>query len=453
MTEVRKRFRVLLLSPPYPHLGGEELFGLSGREEWFPLGVFALANAIRMEKIADVHIYYQPDYTPATLETVIRKYAPDMVGITCFTNTRFACFELAELIKRVSKNIKVLLGGPHATFLDRQIMDHYPQVDMIIRGYAENAFLEIISCLSNKAALGRISGLTWRDEAKVHRNCDRSLENELNRELTSDIKSLFIDGLPTWKSMDMILFSLPIETARGCVYTCSFCSRFGPGDRTVVDKEPAQALRYVHGLFEIFGRREVYFCDNNFTINRKRVFEFCDLLRSEPFKLEWTCSTRIDLVDREVLSEMKRAGCRKIYYGVDSLCKWMLPAIGRNFTPEVAVQNLNLTVECGIETEGNIIIGFPDETKESVKETYSYRKQLHPDVNLTVRPLKIMPGAPMYPRALKEGFNEDYWLEDHGCEFPNYTGALSEKEILQYCRIIKEPQKYLNGKAKRLQKV
>ena len=437
MTKGQKNFRVLLLSPPYPHLGGEELFGFSGREEWFPLGVFAIANAISVSKAADVHIYYQPDYTPETLEAVIRKYAPDIIGITCFTLTRFACFELTEIIKRINRDIKVLVGGAHATFLDQQIMEHYPCVDMVIRGYAEGAFLDVIKAFLNKGDLGRIAGLTWRDgDNKVRRNSDRPLENDLLWELTSDIKSLFINGLPTWKSMDRIFFSMPVETARGCVYTCFFCSRIGPQNRTLVKRPPDQALRYVYGLFELFGRRQVYFCDTNFTVNKKRVFEFCDLLRAQPVELEWTCSTRVDLVDEEVLSAMKRAGCRKIYYGVDSLCKRILPSIGRNFTPETAVKNLNLTIACGLEAEANVIIGFPSENTESVMEAYSYRKQLHAKVQLNFFPLMIMPGGALYDHALKEGFKEDYWLEDHGAKFPIYTGAMSEKRILEYCRIL-----------------
>jgi len=452
MANEKKGFRVLLLSPPYPHLGGEELFGLSGREEWFPLGVFAIGNAICLSGIAEVRIYYQPDYTPATLETVIRNYAPDIVGITCFTNTRFACFETAQIVKKVSKDIKVLAGGPHATFLDRQIMENYPSIDMIIRGYAEGGFLDVIKTVLNKGEFGRIAGLTWRDQdKKIHRNCDRSLENDLSWELTPHIKSLFIDGLPTWRSMDMILFSLPIETSRGCVYTCFFCSRIGPENRSMVERTPELTLKYIDGFFELFGRREVYFCDNLFTINRKRVFEFCELLKSLPEKLVWTCGTRIDLVDREILTAMKEAGCRKIYYGVDSLCKRILPAIGRNFTPEVAVKNLNLTAECGLEVEANVIIGFPQETTESVMEAYSYRKQLHPDVNLVVRPLNIMPGGPLYHHALKEGFQESYWLEDHGYAFPNYTGSMSEKRIIEYCHLLKDPGNYKAYKKRRLQ--
>jgi radical SAM superfamily enzyme YgiQ (UPF0313 family) len=221
----------------------------------------------------------------------------------------------------------------------------------------------------------------------------------------------------------------------------------------MVERQPAQALRYVYGLFELFGRRQVYFCDNVFTINRKRVFEFCDLLRSQPSELEWTCSTRIDLVDKEVLCEMKRAGCRRIYYGVDSFCKRILPAIGRNFTPETAVKNLNLTVECGLEAEANVIIGFPSENTASVLEAYSYRKQLHPKVNLNVYPLMIMPGGPLYHHVLKEGFKEDYWLKDHGSEFPIYTGAMSEKRIREYCRILKNPENSTVGGKKRLQAV
>ncbi len=449
MTKGKKSLRVLLLSPPYPHLGGEELFGLSGREEWFPLGAFSIANAISMEEIADARIYFHPDYTPARLESVIREYAPDVVGITCYTNTRFACFEMSEIVKRISKDIKVLLGGPHATFLDQQIIKNYPCVDMIVRGYAEGAFLDVIRSILNKGNFETIEGLTWRDtKNKFHRNCDRPLDNDLTRELFPDIKNLFIDRLPTWKGEDMILSSLPIETSRGCVYACIFCSRFDPGSRKTVEREPAQVLRYVQELFEVFGRSQVFFCDTNFTINKKRVYEFCSLLQSLPFELEWTCGTRVDLVDREMLCEMKRAGCKKIYYGVDSLCKRILPSIGRFFKPEVAVEKLNLTVECGLETEANLIIGFPGENVQSVTETYSYLKQLDSNINLVIRPLNIMPGGSLYYQAVKEGFEEDYWLEDHGSDFPIYTFAMSEERIIKYCCILKDSGKYVVWKKK-----
>jgi radical SAM superfamily enzyme YgiQ (UPF0313 family) len=203
-------------------------------------------------------------------------------------------------------------------------------------------------------------------------------------------------------------------------------------------------------LFKVFGCREVYFCDTNFTINRKRVFEFCDLLRLLPFELKWTCSTRVDLVDKGILSALKQAGCRKIYYGVDSLCQKILPAIGRNFLPTTAVENLNLSVACGLEVEANVIIGFPTETTDTVMETYSYLKQVHPNVRLTLLPLMIMPGGPLYHHVLKEGFNEDYWLEDHGSKFPIYTGSMSEKRILEYCRILRDPQNFMKAGKQRV---
>jgi radical SAM superfamily enzyme YgiQ (UPF0313 family) len=450
----RKGFRVLLLSPPYPHLGGEELFGLSGREDRFPLGLFVIANAIRLEQIADVQIYYQPDHTPKTLEALIRDFAPDMVGIGCFTRTRFACIELSQIIKKVNSDIKIVWGGSHATFLDKQVLDHYSCVDMVIRGYAEGAFLDVIRATLDNGKLKDIAGLTWRDDQnKIYRNCDRSLENDLARELTTNVRDLFIGDLPSWQSRDMISYAMPIETTRGCVYTCTFCSRMGPEDRTVVERGPEQSLRYIKGLFEVFGEQQIYLCDTNFTLKKKRCFEFCEFIRQHPLKFEWTCSTRVDLVNKEILTALKQAGCRKIYYGVDSFCKKILPAIGRHFSPEVAVRNLNLSAECGLEVEGNIIIGFPGETAETISESYSYRRQLDKRIRLVVQPLLVMPGGALYYHAVREGFNEDYWLTDHGNNFPAYTGAMSEKLLSEYCRLLKNPQEYNSKKLKELQEI
>ena len=81
MANGHNTFKVLLVSPPYPHLCGEESFGLAGREDWFPLGLFVIANAISLEKLADVKIYYQADHTPKAVEKLIRDFAPDVVGI------------------------------------------------------------------------------------------------------------------------------------------------------------------------------------------------------------------------------------------------------------------------------------------------------------------------------------------------------------------------------------
>ena len=444
--------KVLLVSPPYPHLCGEESFGFAGREDWFPLGLFVIANAISLEKLADVKIYYQADHTPKAMEALIRDFAPDVVGIGCFTRTRFACFELADIVKKVGKDIKVILGGSHATFLDQQILQNYSSVDMCIRGYAEGAFLDVLKAIINKDDIGSIAGLTWRDEHnKIRKNCNRSLDDDLVRELTPNVPDLFIGNLPDWKSPDMISYALPIETTRGCVYTCTFCSRMGPDNRTVIERGPEQSLRYVDGLFKIFGKREIYFCDTNFTLKKKRAYEFCEAIRNHPLKFEWTCSTRIDLVNKEMLTALKEAGCRKVYYGVDSFCRKILPSIGRHFNPEVAVRNLNLTVECGLETEGNIIIGFPGENSETIIESYHNRRQVDSRVYLTIRPLKIMPGGALYYQAIKEGFNEDYWLEDHGDDFPTYTYVMTERLIGQYCEFLKNPSHYNANKHMNLQ--
>ncbi|MBF0510754.1 MAG: radical SAM protein [Candidatus Omnitrophica bacterium] len=447
MSKANKGLRVLFFSPPYPHLGGEDLFGTSGREEWFPLGVFALANAIRLEYQSPVHIYYQPDHTLEKIEEIIRTYVPDIVGITCFTQSRFACFELAQIVKKVSPGIKVVLGGPHATFLDTQIMKHYPDVDMIMRGYAEGAFLEVINNIIHQSPMSSVRGLTWRDKKnRIYQNPQRLLEDDLNRDLVFDFKDFFIDGLPAWKSKDTMISALPVETARGCVYRCLFCSRMAQDERRVIQRSPKQALEYVHKLYRFFGPRQVFFCDTNFTINKKRVFEFCDILRKESPFLEWTTSTRVDLVDKEVLQAMRAAGCRRIYYGVDSFCRHLLPAIGRNFSPEIAVKNLNLTIESAIEADANLIIGFPGEDASTVAQTYSFRKQLRPEIKLHVRPLQIMPGGKLYYQAIKEGFDEAYWLKDNGPDFPIYTQSMPAKRIQGYCRIIKDPDYYKTNK-------
>lgn len=152
---------------------------------------------------------------------------------------------------------------------------HYP-------GYAESIFVDLLKAIQRNHDLGTIKGLTWRDEnGAVQRSCDRPQENDLSRELSPQLHELFIGDLPDWQSPDMISFGLPIETSRGCVYTCTFCSRMGPADRSLFERGPEQVVRYIRGLFNVFGKRQIFFSDTNFTLRKKLVIDFCTYLKKQ----------------------------------------------------------------------------------------------------------------------------------------------------------------------------
>ncbi len=433
-----KNPKIIIFSPPYHHLGTRELYGQSGREDWFPLGAFSITNALRLAGNEHTFLYYQEDHSPRTLERLIKRIKPDIVGISCFSLTRFACLDLAKRVKKIDRDTLTILGGTHPSFLDKQIMTNYPFIDMVLRGYGETAFPDIADAFSRRKTFDGIPGLSWRDKGRWIRNRDGQIHDELSLPLAKDMRDAILGEFPSWISRDMISHTIPVETARGCPYHCFFCSKIEQKENRVIDRDPGHVLKYIKGLFKLFGPRPIYFCAPNFTLNKKKALALCRALKRSKLQVQWTCGTRIDLIDKELLLEMKTAGCQRIYYGVDSLCQRLLHSIHRDYTPEKAVRDLNLTVACGLACEANLLIGFPGEDRRSLSESLLFLRKIDPKVSVVVRPLKIMPGSQLYHKAIEEGFDETYWLKDHGTDFPDYTGSLPAKELVKYCRTFNE---------------
>ena len=113
---------------------------------------------------------------------------------------------------------------------------------------------------------------------------------------------------------------------------------------------------------------------------------------------------------------------RSILFGVESLSEKILKAMNKKTSPRTAVQNINLTLETGIQASASLIIGFPGEDLETILKTADHCRNIHPEADLHVSPVMLLPGSQLYARALKEGFDEDYWLSEHPEFLPGYPG-------------------------------
>jgi radical SAM superfamily enzyme YgiQ (UPF0313 family) len=191
-----------------------------------------------------------------------------------------------------------------------------------------------------------------------------------------------------------------------------------------VDKVIEQVDRVLELNIESIG-----FLDMNFTIDHHYTTALCEALIRHKIKIPWTCMTRIDLIDRELLILLRQAGCRGIFYGVDSLSKKVLYSLGRKYDPSLAIEHLNLTASLGIKTHMNILIGFPGETDRDRVEILKNLCKTHKDIYVEASGVWIFPGAEFYEMALRDGFNESYWLSEHEESFPFYPWSLSKDEM------------------------
>jgi len=195
------------------------------------------------------------------------------------------------------------------------------------------------------------------------------------------------------------------------------------------------ARRSVAGVMEQVARIEAlghegfYFHDMNFTLDREYTQALCAALVRHKMKTPWVCSTRINLVDKDLLMCLKKAGCRGVFYGVDSLAEKVLHAAGRHYSPGGAIENVNLTLSVGMFAQVNIIVGFPGETQRDRVEVLRNITKIHADTDVVVHGLMILPGSQIYQLSLREGFDESYWLSDHDEVLPLYPGTLSREAM------------------------
>jgi len=238
----------------------------------------------------------------------------DVIGLTAMTPTIGAATSIARSLKQANPDLSIILGGAHATLLPEETLANNQEIDVIVRGEGEETILKLLRALGDKQALDSIPGVSYRKDGEIISNPVAS-------------KNVDMDSLPflayhlfPWQRYrphpphGRAYPFAAIITSRGCPYQCSYCSKpvFGSKFRA---QTPERVVAEVAYYIENFGIREIAFYDDVFTLDKKRAYAIADELIKAGIKIYWTCETRVNLVDRELLQHMKRAGCYAVAYG------------------------------------------------------------------------------------------------------------------------------------------
>ncbi len=353
--------KVLLVNPPHSFSPGNPL-GRAGLS-LPPLGLLGVAAWLR-EGLpgAEVKVTDMPAsrVSPEVFEADVAAFAPDLAGVSVYTGTFSASCAAAAAIKRAAPGCLVAAGGHHATALPDQCLER--GFDAVVVGEGEKPFLE----LARAVAAGRRPvpgpGLATAPGQSVPRP-DPVPPDRLPfpaRDLVD--LSLYRPAIFGYRNLPVT----SMVTSRGCPYSCGFCSKavFGSAYRA---QSPARVLAEVRELRERYGIREITFQDDTFTAMRGRVMEICGLLREREPGLTWSCMTRVDLVDPELLSAMASAGCFSVAFGIDGASDEACGLMGKGFRPERARAAVAAARAAGLETRGYYVLGYPGETPQTLR--------------------------------------------------------------------------------------
>ncbi|WP_129128373.1 B12-binding domain-containing radical SAM protein [Geomonas oryzae] len=369
-----------------------------------PVGLLSL-SAVLKRAGHEVTLANLSSFSTEAIRALVRRTAPELVGISQFTHNRSESVELARLAKEIAPGCFTLLGGPHATHAWQEQLERYPEIDAVVLGEGEETLLELVEARREGRCLASVPGLAWRAEGKPVRTAPRGAITAL------DALPLAAEELGATVGVDLRRQLEFIITSRGCPASCLFCSSPLFWGRGVRFRSPESVVRELRLVKERYGLIYFSFRDDTFTANRSRVMEICRLIEEERLHILWNCQSRVNAVDEEMLVAMKRAGCECIQFGVESGSPEMLKALGKRILPADVERAAAAVRRAGINLSVYLITGIPGEGDADLKETVRLIERIKPQDG-QVSPLVYYPGTELLMRAVRQREVPEHLFEE-----------------------------------------
>jgi len=362
------------------------------------LGLMYLSASLRRAGYTVRHI----DHTFMERHEVlaeIDRLQPSVIGVYCMITMQDEAFSLAEQVR--GKGALTVVGGPYPSGEPEPFLDRF---DLVAIGEGEETIVRIMDHLDD-GRFEDIPGLVFKRDGEVVRT--QALGS------TRDMSSLplpYRGDLPNqqyieywrkhWKDA-----TTPLMSTRGCPFRCEFCHKpvFGdlfrarPAASVIAEMEEIAELGYDH----------VWMSDDLFTLNYRRTMELCADIEAVRLPLTWECLSRVTQVDYDLFAQMRRAGCKRIFFGIESGDEGVLKQMAKGIKPEQAREAVQACVKAGIKAAGFFMVGYLGETQESLIKTIRFSSQLPLDyVSYTIA--YPLPGTKFYSRV-KERRQEGEW--------------------------------------------
>lgn len=394
---------VLLIVPPY---SGEDRYGkrlskLGPVAE--PLGLAYIAAVLEqaghhVELVDAIALNLSADAVARKLED--HRYK--LVGVTMLTPMYGRAVEVIRAIHRADPEVKIMVGGAHPTIMPLETLQEISEIDIVVTSEGEATMVELVSALEGGRPLAEIEGIAYREGEQPVLNPPRPYIKDLDSIPLPARHLLPMKRYNLTASRHKRLPSYTIIVARGCPFNCAFCShQFG---RTHRHHSPTRVIEEMVLLIGAYGAKEINLEADTLTLNRKFLVSLCEEIIRAGLneRVEWTCESRVDTVDKELLRLMKEAGCWQISYGVETGSQRLLDLIQKGTTLEQVEQAFRWTKELGINIRGFFMLGLPTETREESFQTIEFARKLDPDwAQFTVT--VPFPGTELFEIASRDG--------------------------------------------------
>jgi len=404
--------KILLINPPESMQEERQVFFRFYKSLWRarvlpPLGLAYIAALLRENRIEDVSIL---DANALQMDSYqIKKYiedkSPDLVGVTTVTQIFRRALLICRIVKQINSKIVTVIGGPHMMLFPKETVS-FDEIDIGLVGEAEFTMQNLINKIENDQDWSDIPGIVYQLNDKIHFSSPGDRVKNLDK-LPFPARDL----LPNSEYYDVTskhYNAMSMITARGCPYNCLFCNRDIRGYYRA--RSPEKVVDEMEEIVKKYGFKEIVIYDDTFTVNKKRVIKICEEIIRRNLKFSWDCRTRVDCVSPSLLKLMKKAGCHRISYGVESANERILKILRKDITPEQSRKAIEWTKDAGIMVLAYFMIGTPTETKKEVTNTINFSKELEPDFGYYSITVPYPETGDLYDISIKAGYTPSgYW--------------------------------------------
>jgi radical SAM superfamily enzyme YgiQ (UPF0313 family) len=429
--------RVCLVGAPTAHEFDDHPIGEADARraiaEHVPLGVLSLAAVLEHQglrpEIVDLNrLYYDFRYKNEKNENDFSRFAAshfcehqyDFIGFSSVCSSYPITLRVACEVKRQHPDSVVAFGGPQASATDVATLEAYAPIDLVVRGEAEQTLPQLLDALAQGHPLDNVPGITFRHNGKIARTPDGGG--------ITDLDSLPFPAFHLVPDMEKCRF-MPLELGRGCPFACTFCSTNDFFRRRFRLKSPARMLEEMRWVKSTYGIDTFELVHDMFTVDRKRVVAFCEALLAAPDKFTWGCSARTDCIDEELINLMASAGCRGVFFGIETGSARMQKIIDKGLDMADSRARVRSCSKAKIKTAVSLIVGFPEETKEDLRGTIAFfadsLRSDHADPQLVI--LAPLAGTPVHKQHKDELFLED---ADSDMSYRGWDQGPEEKKMI-----------------------
>jgi radical SAM superfamily enzyme YgiQ (UPF0313 family) len=374
-----------------------------------PIGIMSLSAVLKRAGHECVMFDQANPETPnEVIIEEIQHQQPVLVGLSFLSTTSYPYAKLlARQIRAANHKVKLAFGGVFASLNAPLVKLQCPEVDFVCRGDGEQLILDLLEHLDDPSG---VESLTWAKDGQVVNNPNRKTERHLDQWPFPDRESLKLDFVESMPLDVPCVLSLErfttMQTSRGCPWSCVFCDIPVFNEGKWRSRSPQHVVDEFKHLQEL-GYGSVYFVDDHFLLQPKRIEAICNGLNDQRITIQWGCEGRVDSVAQHLFPAMAKAHCRTLMFGIESGSQKMLDRLNKEQTlaeVETAVTNAK---KAGIEiVHGFFVVGSPDETVEDMRATFDFASRLPLDT-FGFNRLCVYRGTPLWHEYVKRGLVND----------------------------------------------